>query len=437
MKNTLNKLKRRRYTTSILLVVLIVFVIGLFSILKPNIKNIKVKDVFIKSSSLNASVIDGVSEDVTSNNYDEIKYKLKVNKENSDTAVIVGRLTDKESKYARFKSTKEGVVTDNGKTITVTTTKNKLNITVIVENAPYGSTVDPKFTINSEDESKSEINVEPVTITGKSVEGTVTDENGTSYEGIELKLTKNEEEVKRTYSKENGKYVFSLGDTEGYQISLAETKYQIVRYEEETTDENRRVLNVVIKEVEPFNLSVRKTISKLDLVVNGNKQTYTYDDASVVSKSVKGAKTIEGSIYYNIYIQNSGEVKGTLAVLKDALPDGLSFDESKNPGWSKEGKYLFYTPLEGKEIEPFGKEKVTLVLDIVKTNEAKTYINTINANGEDYKYVVYYLNNNVYKEEYVRDKFVLSPKDQALIEYLPQMIEHGIFSLKIEGEREG
>ena len=37
------------------------------------------------------------------------------------------------------------------------------------------------------------------------------------------------------------------------------------------------------------------------------------------------------------------------------------------------------------------------------------------------------------KEEYVRDKFVLSPKDQALIEYLPQMIEHGIFSLKIEG----
>ena len=236
MKNTLNKLKRRRYTTSILLVVLIVFVIGLFSILKPNIKNIKVKDVFIKSSSLNASVIDGVSEDVTSNNYDEIKYKLKVNKENSDTAVIVGRLTDKESKYARFKSTKEGVVTDNGKTITVTTTKNKLNITVIVENAPYGSTVDPKFTINSEDESKSEINVEPVTITGKSVEGTISDEKGTLYEGIELKLTKNEEEVKRTYSKENGKYVFSLGDTEGYQISLAETKYQIVRFNEETTD---------------------------------------------------------------------------------------------------------------------------------------------------------------------------------------------------------
>ena len=401
MKNTLSKLKVKRYMTSILLVVLIVFVIGLISTLGPKVKNIKVKDVFIQSSSLNASVIDGVSEGTTSNNYDEIKYKLKVNKENSDTAIIVGKLSDKENKYARFKSTKEGIVTDNGKTITVTTTKNKVDITVVVENAPYGTTVDPKFTINSEDESKSKINVDAVTITGKSVEGTVTDEKGTLYTGIELKLTKNDEEVKRTYTKDDGKYVFALGDTEGYQVTLAETKYQIVRYEEETTDENRRILNVVIKEVEPFDISIRKTISKLDLVVNGKKQTYTYDDASVVSRSVKGARTIEGSIYYNISIKNTGEVKGTLTVLKDIIPDGLSFDESKNPGWTIEGKYLFYTPLEGKEIEPFGKEKITLVLDIVKTEEARTYINTVNANGEDYKYVVYYLNNNIFKEEYV------------------------------------
>ncbi|SER61903.1 U32 family peptidase [Lachnobacterium bovis] len=37
------------------------------------------------------------------------------------------------------------------------------------------------------------------------------------------------------------------------------------------------------------------------------------------------------------------------------------------------------------------------------------------------------------KEVYLNEKFVLSPKDQALIEYLPQMIESGVFSLKIEG----
>lgn len=37
------------------------------------------------------------------------------------------------------------------------------------------------------------------------------------------------------------------------------------------------------------------------------------------------------------------------------------------------------------------------------------------------------------KEQYMKEKFVLSPKDQALIEYLPKMIEAGVFSLKIEG----
>ena len=401
MRNTLKKLRRNKYVASILLVVLIVFVIGLFSILKPIIKNIDINKVLSKTTSLNASVLDGTSEGVSSNNYDEIKYTIRVDKEKEDQAIIIGTLTDKENKYARFKSTKEAEVTENGKKVTVTTKKSKVTITVIIENAPYGSTVNPKFNINSQDESKSKIDVEPVTITGKSVEGKVVDETGTLYTGLELSLKSNNEEVKRTYTKENGGYVFSLGDTESYEVTLAEDKYQIVRYTEETTDENRRILNVVIKEVEPFNLEAKKTINKLDLVVNGKKATYTYDDASRVVRSIKNAKTIEGSIYYNISLKNTGEIKGTLTALKDIIPDGLSFDEEKNPGWRKEGKYLFYKVLEGKEIEPFGKESVSLILDIEKTNEAKNYINTAIATGDDYKYVAYYLNNQIYKEEYV------------------------------------
>ena len=398
MNNTLKKLRKRKLVTSILLVVLIIFVIGLISILKPEIKKIKIKDVFIKSSSLNASVIDGTSEGVITNNYDEIKYKLKVNKESTDEAVITGTL---KSKYARFKSMKNAEISEDGKSIRVTTTKEKVNVTVIIENAPYGETIKPEFKINSEDENKSKINVEPVVINGNSVEGQIKTEAGTLIEGIELSLVKDGEEVKRTYSKENGEYVFSLQELNNYEVRIAETKYKLVRYEEISGDQNKRVLDIVITEVEPFKLNIRKTISKLDLVINGNKQTFNYDDEEKVVKSIKNAKTIEGSIYYNIYIKNEGEVKGTLTVLKDVIPNGLSFDESKNPGWSKEGKNLFYTPLEGKEIESFGKESATLVLDIVKTNEAKTYINSITANGDDYKYVAYYLNNNIFKEEYV------------------------------------
>ena len=401
MKDKIRKLKSRKYAASIVLVILFFFVLGLISLLKPYVKNINIKNVLSKTTSLNASVNDAVSEGVTSNNYDEIKYQIRIDKDSDDEAVIIGTLTNSENKFARFKSTKEGVVSDNGKKITVTTKKEKVKITVVVENAPYGTTIDPVFKINSEEENKSNVDVEPVIITGKSVEGIVTDEDGNLYSGVELSLSSNGEEVKRTYTKSEGDYVFSLGDTNAYQVEVKEDKYQVVRYSEATTDENRRILNVVIKEVEPFKLSVKKTINKLDLVINGNKQTYTYDDASIVSRSVKGARTIEGSIYYNISIKNEGEIKGTLTALKDVIPEGLSFDESKNPGWTKDGNNLFYTVLEGTEIEGFGKANATLVLDIVKTDAAKNYINTAIASGDDYKYVVYYLDNSIYREEYV------------------------------------
>ena len=402
MKDKLRKLKTKRYVATIMVVLLFVFVLGLTSMLKPMLKNIKINNIVSKTTSLNASVIDGTSEGVISNNYDEIKYQIKVEKESDDDeAIIIGTLSEKENKYARFKTTKEGVVTENGKKITVTTKKKKVTITVIIENAPYGTTINPKYKINSQDENKSKVEVEPVTITGKSVEGKVLDENGTLYTGIELGLSSNGEEVKRTYTRSDGDYVFSLGDLNAYEVNVKEDKYKIVRYSEETTDENRRVLNVVIKEVEPFNLNIKKTISKLDLTVNGKKQTFNYNDEEKVVKSLKNAKTIEGSIYYNISIKNEGEIKGTLTALKDVIPEGLSFDKEKNPGWTKEGKTLFYTPLEGEEIDAFGKTSATLILDIKKTEAARTYINKAIANGEDYKYVAYYLNNQIYREEYV------------------------------------
>ena len=401
MKYKLNKLKSKRYAAIIIIGLLLVFVVGLFNLLRPMTKNINIGKVLSKTTSLNASVLDGVSEEVTSNNYDEIKYQIRVDKSNSDEAVIVGTLSSIENKYARFKENKESVVTDNGKKITVTTKKSKVTITVIVENAPYGVAINPTFTINSVDESKSNIVVDPVTITGKSVEGKVVDEKGTLYQGIELGLKKNNEEVKRTYTRNDGEYVFSLGELDTYEIELEETKYKIVRFEDKTSDENKRILNIVIQEIEPFSLNIKKTISKLDLIVNGSKTTYTYEDVSTVVRNVKNAKTIGGSIYYNITIKNSGETKGTLTSLKDAIPDGLSFDADKNPGWTKDGNVLFYNVLEGKELDAFGKISTTLVLDIIKTDEAKNYINKAITTGEDYKYVAYYLNNKIYKEEYV------------------------------------
>ena len=401
MEKKSNQMKSKKNVITIITALLFVFVLGLITFLRPSVKNIKINKILTKTTSLSASVLDGISEGVASNNYDEIKYQIKVNKDKNDQAVIVGKLSNNENKYARFKEINEAEITDNGKTITISTKKSRVTVTVIVENAPYGTSINPDFTINSEDENKSKISVEPVTITGKSVEGKVLDEKGTLYNGLEVGLTKNGEILKKTYTKSDGDYVLSLGDVDSYELTLEEEKYRIVRFNEQTTDENRRIINIVIQEVEPFSLNIKKTINKLDLVVNGKKESFEYDNASTVVKSIKNAKSIEGSIYYNISIKNEGEIKGTLTALKDIIPDGLSFDEKKNPGWTKDGKSLFYTVLEDKEINPFEKLNVSLVLDIVKTDQAKNYLNKAIANGEDYKYVAYYLNNRIFKEEYV------------------------------------
>ena len=78
MKNKIRSLKTKRYVATIVLVLLFVFVLGLTSILKPMLKNIKINNILSNTTSLNASVIDGTSEGVISNIYDEIKYTFIV-----------------------------------------------------------------------------------------------------------------------------------------------------------------------------------------------------------------------------------------------------------------------------------------------------------------------------------------------------------------------
>ena len=55
MKDTLKKLRGKKYIASILLVVLIVFMIGLISILKPVIKNNITTSIFCR---INISIIN-------------------------------------------------------------------------------------------------------------------------------------------------------------------------------------------------------------------------------------------------------------------------------------------------------------------------------------------------------------------------------------------
>ena len=110
MKESLRKLNKKSKIISVMLIVLLVFMVGLSTILKPNVNNIKISKVLTNTKTLSASVIDGVQDEITSNNYDEIKYKIEVNKDSNDTAIITGTLSNNENKYARFKKTSDSEI---------------------------------------------------------------------------------------------------------------------------------------------------------------------------------------------------------------------------------------------------------------------------------------------------------------------------------------
>ena len=405
MEEKIKRLRKDKIKAGILIVILIGCLALLTTVLLTATNVINIDKLSARVTSLNASVIDADSEVNAAASYDELTYKFNITKEARDEAVITGILTEEESKYARFKETSNSEVTNNGKQIVIRTTSrttsSKPKITVIVSNAPYGTVINPSFTINSENPDNKNIITDPVTITSSSIEGTVKDEKNNLIGGLELSLTKDGEEIKRTYNDSDGKYVFSLPEEGNYNVKIEEEKYKVVRYEELTTNENKRILNIIVKEVTPFTLDLKKTINKLDLVIDGKKATFNYDDETKVIKNIKKASTIEGSIYYKIYIKNVGDVKGSLTQLKDILHKGLSFDETKNPGWELKDGNLYYTILNGKDIEVSETVEVNLVLDIEKTNEAKNYINEVVGKGETFKNVVYILDNNIYKEEYV------------------------------------
>lgn len=401
MDEKIKRLRKDKIKASILIFILIGCVALLTVVLLTATNVINIDNLSARVTSLNANVADASGEVTPAASYDELTYKFNITKDTSDQAIITGTLTDNEAKYARFKETSNSVVSENGKKIVLTTRSSKPKITVIVSNAPYGTVINPSFIINSENPNNKNIIVDPVTITSSSIEGIIKDENNNLIGGLELSLYNADGEVKRTYAGSDGKYVFSLPEEDEYFVKLEEEKYRVVRYEELTTNENKRILNIIVEEVTPFTLDLKKTINKLDLVLDGKKETFTYDDETKVIKNIKKASTIEGSIYYKIYIKNVGDVKGSLTLLKDILHDGLSFDESKNPGWELKDDNLYYTILDGKDIDVSETVEVNLVLDIKKTNEAKNYINEVIGKGETFKNVVYILDNNIYKEEYV------------------------------------
>ena len=412
----MSELKKKRYIVGILIIVLLVGVVGLFSNGKIDKYKglVKVNEIKLLSSVGNAGAL-------TSKGTEEVKYTLTYTLDPVEgltkrDVIIKGKLN---SGYATFKSINKTNITstlkENGKEIEIEVKdvtlgeEQRLEIPIQITNAPNNETITPEIKIKEATGEETSVVGEPIIVETNSVQGIVYDENNIPVGNIELSINKDGREIKRTYTRDNGTYTFSDLEAGVYQIKVEEEVYELVSGSETSESSQNNIIKV--KQVDKYNIETHKYIEKLDLVINGKKQNYTYKDAEKIVQAIKNAKTISGEIEYKIVVKNKSEKGTRVERIEDFPGEGLEFKESKNSGWKKEVGKIIYKPLEGATLEPKETREIKIVLDITDTKEIKTYINKLTTRGKIEEKVVYVLNGDVIREEKVAEGDIITRPD--------------------------
>jgi len=364
-----------------------------------------ITSISTSASSLSASVTN-IDDNTYSTGVDTLNYKInfEIDDKKEKQVVIVANLSENENRYARFKQIENSKVNEEGNRIEVTVKAvpkkiNTITIPIVLNNAPYGVIINPKITVI--DNTKEEIlDTSKITVNTKSIEGYVKDDSDKKLSNIEVVLLSNNEKVRSTYSDSNGYYSFSLDGDKEYTIGISEETYKVINLNE-TSSGNKRGINIIVSKTDPFKISINKTISDLELIINGKRENYTYNKKDDIAKALENVKEVKGSITYNISVKNKGEEAGVISILKDKLPKGLSFAADKNEGWEEKDNNLYYREIEGKSIKANETINIKLVLDIVKTKEALTYINEATVKSDVYKDAIFMIDGQIYKTQSV------------------------------------
>ena len=416
----LKELRSKKYVALIMMIVIIGAIVGILKIGNMDFDKgkVKVSKAVINNvtSSLSANINEAAVDNlITSKGYDEIdyviKYSLSTDENIKERDVIIEASLDDNEKYASFKDITNGDVTstvsENRKNIKITVKnakvnkENELKLVMKLEGAPNGYKVTPKIKIKEVSEEKyTNLNVQNVEVKNNSLTGNVQDEQSMNVSNIELALKKDGETIKKTYTDEDGNYVFSDIDEGEYNLEIDEDIYEKVS-EEKVNISGSTKLNIVVKEVTPYKIELKKQITEMTIINGGNATTYKYGNLDKVQQALRNVKNMTGEVKYKITVQNTGKKSGVVTVVKDEVPEGLTFNKEKNTSWEEKNGVLYNRSLEGITLNAGEKREEGLTLDIESTSEAKTYINKVTAKGEIYENVVYILDGKTYKEDTV------------------------------------
>ena len=398
--------KEKNYKILIGIMVLIIGIIGINKLGSYDLNKGKVHlSKAVIENKLNASVIEAKG-------YEEITYPIfytleKVEGIEKRNVVIKASLTKDENKYAKFKEIKSenitSTLTENGSKIEIRIEnvelgkEEKLELKLQLTGAPNGYKINPKVEIKEEtEENYTKIEAKEIEVKTNSITGIIKDEEGMSVSNIEISINKEGQEIKKAVTNEEGRYVFSDIEEGRYELKIEEEIYELENKEEIEVKEGI-VKDIKVKKVRPYKIEVNKYIEKVKI----NNKEYMYDNLNRVNQSIKNAKEIKGEIEYKVVVKNTGTKEGIITKVEEEKIEGLKFNKEKNKGWEeKEGK-IYNNSLEGLTIKAGEEKEIKLILDIEKTEEAKSYLTRVTVKGEVYEKVSYILDNKIYKEEEV------------------------------------
>ena len=405
----MKELSKKKYVTLITIMILVLGIIGIVNIGNIDLDKGKVKLKSASIEKLKSSVIE-------SKGYEEITYPVlyeleKVEGIEERNVIIKGTLTKEENKYARFKEitskTITSTVSENGREIEIRIEKvklgrqNKINIKIEINGAINETKIKPEIEIKEESEKEyTKVNTGEIEVKTNSVTGLVQDEEGMSVSNLELSINKGNEEIRRTYTDENGRYVFSDVEEGKYTIKVEEENYELKEVKEVEVI-GGITENIIVKKIKPYEIEVKKYISKIKLNNNGKEIEYEYGKLNKVNQTVKNLKNLSGEIEYKIEIKNTGEKSGEITKIEEEVTEGLKFSKEKNTEWEEKNGKIINRSLEGIKLKAGEEKEITLKLDIEKTDEARSYLQKVTAKGEVYQNVVYILGGKEYRKEKV------------------------------------
>lgn len=222
------------------------------------------------------------------------------------------------------------------------------------------------------------------------------DEN--SLASIPVQLYRGDSMLQSTSTNKSGKYTFkNLTEGDYYIVFEYESnKYTVTEYQKaniepelnsnavETSEgkattstitignENISNINLGLQEKTKFDLTIEKVITKATVITDKKQEEIKFEDATLGKIEIKASelKKSKVELEYKINVINSGDAQGKATTIIDIMPEGMKFEESKNPGWTLGNDGILYNnSLRDINIAPGEKKELKLVLTKNMTEE--------------------------------------------------------------------